>query len=92
MNKLAILVDRTKLGFGLALLVVLTGCYGYVDGGPGVVVGGPDVVVGTPGIWVGGVWEGGYAGRGDAHRYSGRGGASRAVAHGGGGGRGGGRR
>jgi hypothetical protein len=91
MNKAGGFVDRIKFGVGVALLVALTGCVGYVGpgGGPDVVVGGPDVVVGGP--WYGGVFEHGYVGRGDARGYGGRGAASRAVAHGGGG-RGGGRR
>jgi hypothetical protein len=76
-----------KLGLGIALLVALTGCVGYVDGGGY----GGDVVVGGP-VVVGGVFEHGFVGRDVAHGYSARGGASRAVAHGGGGGRGGGRR
>ena len=71
----------------MALLVALTGCVGYVDGGGGV------VVVDAPAIWVGGVWEHGYVGREAAHGYSHRGAESRGVSHEGGrGGRGGGRR
>jgi hypothetical protein len=87
MNKANVFGDRIKIGFGIALLVALTGCVGYVGpgGGPDVVVGGPDVVVG--GVWGGGGW--GHWG-GDPHRFSARGAASRGFAHGGG--RGGGRR
>ena len=35
--------DRIKIGLGIALLAVLTGCVGYVDGG---YYGGPVVVPG----------------------------------------------
>jgi hypothetical protein len=96
MNNTNGLADRIKFGLGVLLLVALTGCVGYVDGGYGgdVVVGGP-VVVG--GVWVGvgrlgggGVWDAGFVGRGVAHGYSDRGRASRRAAHSEG--RGGGRR
>jgi hypothetical protein len=90
MNKANGLIDRIKMGLGLALLVAVTGCVGYVGGGYG-----GDVVVGGP-VVVGGVWEGGYVGRDAAHGYSHRGAESRGVAHsggrGGGGRAGGGRR
>jgi len=86
MNKANSLADRINLGLGVALLVALTGCVGYVDGGYG-----GDVVVGGP-VVVGGVWDGGFVGRGVAHGYSSRGAASRGVAHSGGGGGGRGRR
>ncbi|MGA2173679.1 MAG: hypothetical protein ABSH38_01730 [Verrucomicrobiota bacterium] len=84
MNKTNGPVDRIKIGLGTALLVALTGCVGYVEGGYGgaVVVPGPDVYV-----------FGGDFGRGrDVRDYSHRGVVSRAVAHpaGGGGARGGG--
>jgi hypothetical protein len=78
--------ERIKTGVGVALLVALTGCVGYVDGG------GPDVVVGGPDVVVGGVWDGGFVGRGDAHGWSHRGAVSRGAAHVGGRGGGGGRR
>ena len=78
MNKANSLAGRIKLGLGVALLVALTGCVGYVDGGYG-----GDVVVG-------GVWDAGFVGRGVAHGYSSRGRASRGAAHSGG--HGGGRR
>jgi hypothetical protein len=80
------MADWIKLSLGVTLLVAMTGCVGYVDGG-----GGGDVVVGGP-VVVGGVWDAGFVGRGEAHGYSHRGAASRGFAHGGGGGRGGGRR
>jgi anaerobic selenocysteine-containing dehydrogenase len=79
--------DWIKVGAGVALLVALTGCVGYVGGGYG-----GDVVVGGP-VVVGGVWDAGFVGRDVAHGYSRRGAASRGFAHGGGGrGGGGGRR
>lgn len=55
--------------FCTALMVILTGCVGYVDGGGGVVVGAPepDVVV------FGGDYYHGH----DAHAYSQRGYSSR---------------
>jgi hypothetical protein len=84
MNKANSLAGRIKLGLGVALLVALTGCVGYVDGGYG-----GDVVVGGP-VVVGGVWDAGFVGRGVAHGYSSRGRASRGAAHSGG--HGGGRR
>jgi hypothetical protein len=67
-------VDRIKMMVGVALLAVLTGCVGYVDGGynGAVVVAEPDVYV----------FGGGYYERGrDVHDYSHRGSESRAVAH-----------
>ncbi len=84
MNNTNGLADRIKLGLGVALLVALTGCVGYVDGGYG-----GDVVVGGP-VVVGGVWDVGFVGRDVAHGYSHRGAASREAARSGG--RGGGRR
>jgi hypothetical protein len=72
--------DWIKYGLAIVLLAGLTGCVGYL--GPGY---GGDVVVGAPDVWVGGVWEHGYVGRGVAHGYSNRGAASRGAAHGGGG-------
>lgn len=78
-NKVNGWMDRLKIGLGIALLAVLTGCVGYVDGGYGggaVVVGGPDAVF----------LGGGHFDRGrDVHAYSARGAVSRSVAHGGGG-------
>jgi hypothetical protein len=81
MKKMNCLVEQIKFGLGIALLAALTGCVGYVDGGYGgtVVVAEPDVVFG-------GVYERGH----DVHDYSHRGAQSRAVAHPGGGARGGG--
>jgi len=38
MNKPNGLIDRIKLGLSIAWLVVLTGCCGYVGGGPDVAV------------------------------------------------------
>jgi hypothetical protein len=84
MNNTNGLADRIKFGLGVLLLVALTGCVGYVDGGYG-----GDVVVGGP-VVVGGVWDAGFVGRGVAHGYSDRGRASRRAAHSEG--RGGGRR
>jgi hypothetical protein len=67
---------RIKIGLGIALLAILTGCVGYVDGGGGVVaVPGPDVTI------FGGGFERGH----DVHYYSHRGEESRGFAHGGGG-------
>jgi hypothetical protein len=80
-NKVIGCLGRLKIGLGVALVAVLTGCVGYVDGGYGggaVVVGGPDAVF----------LGGGHFDRGhDVHAYSARGAVSRSVAHGGGGGR-----
>jgi hypothetical protein len=75
MNKTNGAVNRIKIGLTVALVAILTGCVGYVDGGGGgVVVADPDVYVFGGG--------GGYYGRGhDVHDYSNRGAASRAVAH-----------
>jgi hypothetical protein len=91
MNKTNALVDQTKIGLGVALVAILTGCVGYMDGGGdyggGVVVAGP-VVVG-PDLFL---FGGGYDRGRDVHNYSQRGFASRAVAHPGGGGARGGRR
>jgi hypothetical protein len=77
---------KTGLVLGAVLLVTLTGCVGYVDGGYGgdAVVVGPDV-----GFWG---WGGGYGRGRDVHAFSARGSASRAVAHSSGGGHGGGKR
>ena len=82
MNKRNDTVDRIKIGLGIVLLAILTGCVGYVDGGYGgaVVVPGPGVVVvPEPDVYV---FGGGYYERGrDVHDYSHRGSESRAVAH-----------
>jgi hypothetical protein len=79
MKKASTLAGGIKIGLGLALLAALTGCVGYVGGG-----GGGAVVVDGPGYVEGGF--GGYYDEGrSVHGYSGRGSASRAVAHGGGG-------
>ena len=74
MNKTNGPVDRINIMLGVALLAVLTGCVGYVDGGynGAVVVAEPDVYV-----FGGGYYEGGR----DVHDYSHRGSESRAVAH-----------
>lgn len=83
MNKANTLISGIKIGLGIAVVVALPGCVGYVDGD-----GGGGVVVDGPGYYGG---FGGYYDRGhDVRGFSGRGAASRAVAHGGGGGRGGG--
>jgi hypothetical protein len=73
MNKANGPVDRIKIGLGIALLAVLTGCVGYVGGGysSAVVVPGPDMYV------FGGSYERGR----DVHDYSHRGFESRASAH-----------
>ena len=73
-----------KIELGVVLLLALTGCVGYVDGGYGgaVYVPEPDVFL------FGGGYDRGHEVRG----YSHRGFESRAVAHGRGGGGGGGRR
>jgi len=78
MNKANALVDRIKIGLGIALLAALTGCVGWVDGGYG---GG--VVVAEPDVYL---FGGGYDRGRDVHDYSRRGNESRAVAHPGGGG------
>jgi hypothetical protein len=72
--------DGIMVGLGVALLLALTGCVGYV--GPGY---GGDVEVGVPGPDVVLFGGGGYDRGRDVHDYSNRGAASRAVAHGGGG-------
>jgi hypothetical protein len=89
MKKTTGLVDRIKLGLGVTLLVISTGCIVPVGGGYG---GGDVVVPGPPDLFL----FGGDYGRGrdsgggrDVHAYSQRGAASRAAAHPGGGGRGG---
>jgi hypothetical protein len=85
MNQANALGDRFKIGLGfvlgIALLVPLTGCIGFVGGDGG--YGGP-VVVAEPDLYL---FGGGYDRGRDVHGYSQRGSASRAVAHPGGGGR-----
>jgi hypothetical protein len=73
MNKSNGVIDRAKVGLGIALLAALTGCVGVVGGGYGgeVVVPGPDVYL----------FGGGYDRGRDVHAYSQRGSASRSVAH-----------
>ena len=81
MNKAKGPVDRIKIGLGIALLAVLTGCVGGyvgVDGG----YGGTVVVPVVDPLFGGGIYDRGA----DVHGYSQRGSASRAVAHSGGGG------
>jgi len=80
MNKANGLVDRIKIGLGIAMLAALTGCVGVVGGGYGgeVVVPGPDLFL------FGGDYDRGH----DAHDYSHRGSESRGAAHPGGGGHG----
>jgi hypothetical protein len=71
-------VDRIKIGLGIGLLAVLTGCAGgYVEGGYGgvAVVPGPDT-------YLFGGWGGGYERGGAVRDYSHRGIVSRSVAHG----------
>jgi len=78
MNKTNALVDRIKIGLGIALLATLTGCIGWVGGGYG---GG--VVVAEPDVYL---FGGGYDRGRDVHSYSERGSVSRAAAHPSGGG------
>ena len=84
MNKANALVDRIKIGLGIALLAALTGCVGFVDGGGdyggAVVVPGPDFYF----------FGGGYDRGRDVHGYSQRGAVSRGAAHPSGGGHAGG--
>ena len=74
MNKANGAVDRIKIGLTVALVAVLTGCVGYVDGG----YGGSAVVVSEPDVYV---FGGGYERGRDVHDYSHRGAESRTVAH-----------
>ena len=60
-------------GLGIALLTVLVGCVGYVDGGYGGVVAAPE-----PDVYI---FGGGYEHGRDVHFDSHRGHESRAVAH-----------
>jgi hypothetical protein len=71
------LVDRIKLGLGMALLAAFTGCVGYVGGG---YYGGP-VVVPAPSVYF---WGGDYDRGREVHVYSQRGYESRATVHRGG--------
>jgi hypothetical protein len=74
MNKANGPVDGIKIGLGIALLAVLTGCVGYVDGG----YGGAVMVPGPPDVYF---FGGPYYERGrDVHVYSHRGFESRASA------------
>jgi len=75
MNKANGAVDRIRIGLAVALVAVLTGCVGYVDGG----YSGSAVVVADPDVYVFG--GGGYERGRDVHDYSHRGAVSRAVAH-----------
>jgi hypothetical protein len=74
MNESNSLRSRFMLGFGIALLVVSTGC--IVPGGGG--YGGDVEVGGPPDLYV---FGGGYDRGRDVHAYSQRGYTSRAVAH-----------
>jgi len=67
-------MKRINTGLGIALLLSLMGCVGYVDGG---YYGGP-VVVPAPDVYF---WGGDYGRGRDVHVYSHRGVESRAVAH-----------
>ena len=62
-------VERIKIGLVIALLVIVTGCVGYVGGGyrGAVVVPAPEVYF----------WGGGYERGYDVHAYSHRGYESR---------------
>jgi len=66
-------VDRINIGIEIAVLAVLTGCVGYVDGGysGAVVVREPDTFV----------FGGGFERGREVHDYSHRGFESRRVAH-----------
>ena len=75
MKKANALLDPVKIGFGvalLALLAILNGCVGYVDGG----YGGAVVVAPVPNVVV---FDSGYERGPVVHTYSQRGVASRAV-------------
>jgi hypothetical protein len=87
MNKTKGAFDQIKLGLGVALLVISTGCIVPVGGDYG--GGGVVVAPGPPDLFL---FGGGYDRGRDVHTYSQRGFASRVVAHGGGGGGHGGRR
>jgi hypothetical protein len=80
MNKIHDWVGGIKIGVGIAMLVTIVGCVGYVgpDGGE-VGVAGPDVTI------FGGGFDRGHV----VHDYGHRGFVSRGIAHGGGGFRGG---
>ena len=67
-------MKRIDIGLGIALLAVLTGCVGYVDGG---YYGGPAVVP-APSVYF---WGGDYDRGRDVHVYSERGYQSRVVVH-----------
>jgi hypothetical protein len=76
MNNANGLVDRIKIGLGIALLAALTGCVGGyvgVEGG----YGGTVVVPVVDPLFVGGFYDRGR----DARDYSHRGAVSRAAAH-----------
>ena len=78
MNNVKSPVDRLKIGVGIALLLVVTGCVGYVDsgyygGGYGSGYGGV-VMVPAPSVYF---WGGGYERGYDEHAYSHRGYESR---------------
>jgi hypothetical protein len=81
------IIDRIKIGLGIALVAALAGCAGGYVGVDGGGYGGTVVVPVADPFFGGGFYDGGYA-RGYAHR----GFASRGAAHGGGGVRGGGAR
>jgi hypothetical protein len=87
MNRANILVGGIKIGLVVVIWASLAGCVGYVDGGGG----GGAVVVDGPGYFDGG-FGGFYDERRSVRGYSGRGSASRAAAHSGGGGSHGGKR
>lgn len=84
MNKTNSPVDLIKIGLGIAVLVALTGCVGWVGGGGGY---GGEVVVPGPDLFL---FGGGYDRGRDVHGYSQRGSVSRAAAHPSGGGHAGG--
>ena len=73
MKKEDSLVDRIRIGLGIALLAVLTGCVGYWGGG----YVGP-VVVAEPGVYF---YDGYYESGPYWHDYSHRGHESRETAH-----------
>ena len=79
MNTTKGVVERIKMGLGIALLAASTGCLGVVDGGYG--YEGPVFLPGPEFFLFGGGFDRGR----DVHRYSHRGSESRRVAHPGGG-------
>jgi hypothetical protein len=86
MNRTNALADRIMLGLGVMTLLISTGCIVPVGGGGDYYGGGPTVVSGPDMVLYGGNYDRGrdFDSGHDAHAYSERGVASRAVAHPGG--------